>query len=367
MKNAISLFAPLIVLSACTSSVATPTSTTSLTTPIVNQASPTASSTETPVPTPTVTEVPMPEALTNLPAEFLAIHNPDGTWGIGIVKNDVVTPVSGFSFDGVNVWIDGNKVEGATIVDSLKVGENGNPIILGELVADSDQEDAMSVAFYYDGTTWKTPEEGHAMTYYPDFDGLQWPAVGTIEWYEYDPSVKATDQLIIGDNNGHNVSGEGATMLGSFGLTNCIVSGHKLEAVVLNPSALGQVSTMRDVISLNYLYGGKNNTLEVEVRDRIVAIRGARSISITLELLQKTYPVGTELSSTMFVFRPNSNTTVDVSSKLRDIQGSPHDFYIGSFGDIPLTMDQIRSVLFSSTQPVVEFPHDEVIVNSLEP
>jgi hypothetical protein len=57
------------------------------------QVAPTPRATASPVSilTPSPTAIPIPEALKNLPQGLIAIHNEDGTWGIGVDVGEATT------------------------------------------------------------------------------------------------------------------------------------------------------------------------------------------------------------------------------------------------------------------------------------
>ena len=94
----------------------------------------------------------MPEALTNVPAGFSAVLNPDGTWGYGVGTGSEVTSIPDLTVDttGAHFLINGveTDIPASEIQDRIKVGQAGALQIYNE------QKTAIDFAWDAENKVW---------------------------------------------------------------------------------------------------------------------------------------------------------------------------------------------------------------------
>ena len=183
-------------------------------TPTATEVSPMPTITETPSPT----EVPMLNELRNLPEGLIAVHNEDGSWGIGVDEGENTIAISDVSVDSTGLHIAGKvDIKPEDIAKRVKVGlyspfqvynEAGTAIDYAYdaenkvLIKASDvlQPDNSNVEKYIKYDTiddWLKANRLEKMVVTPfDPDTTYFPELDKIyrtDWNALDPTLKNTD------------------------------------------------------------------------------------------------------------------------------------------------------------------------------
>jgi hypothetical protein len=346
MKKIVLLFFLVSLLAACQAEIptlpATPTPTLASTT------------TQTPSPTP----IPLPEALQNLPEGLQAIGNEDGSWSIEIVNGENVTLIPEFIFRDGKVFIEGEEVD-INLADSIKVGENGNPIILGEAIENPTEEQARKISYYFDGQKWIIPEVWRNMRYTPELMKIgekSVPAIIGVVSQESDQvanlaaRLRGDIRIFGGDEIDHSQNLD----LQAVSLFDVILSQKIAERIVVFPGAIEEETLNQANLTFIYLADGQIRQFQFLVRGQIRSEGDVQPL--TEDLIRDNLQIGLRYYVN-FVVRLNTSD-FNETEFLKDTDeycstyGVSCNYFYHGWDATPFAPGEIRDIFYGPTNPV---------------
>lgn len=287
-------------------------------------------------------QVSIPSWADYLPEGYIVVKNEDNSYGIGIKDGENVISIPNFKYENNRFYLNNEEIE-INITLDLKMGENKNPVILGEIVSDSDQEGARNIEYYFDGENWKTPE--NKMTYYPDFDGVFGAAIGIteVDIDESETIQMPSEKVSIQKTFEFDDYGLDLTLLG---VGPFVLSGHNIEKVFLNLGTSQEKGYYRDIMSFIYTSDGVQKKIFRAEKRHTVHFYDRPAVAISPELVDEL-PLGVKMIVDFFFCTstyPNASERVRFEAyEITNDRGSV--FIAGDFGENPITNDELLVTL----------------------